>query len=182
MGKQTLDDGRSLSLLPASIFLLVAVLQLLDGFVVRLSKREFRSTEEEQIQQEIKQHLKAATLLSTPSTFAQAAKLRRMAAAKEKELLKIQEVNRRAKGVPCDLYARALMIMKVITYLVLSWWFWGVPVAAAPQQLLQPFGKVLSWRAGDPATGFIMVGIVPWLVLTTRISKFLCQKLSNVIH
>ncbi|MQL86567.1 hypothetical protein Taro_019086 [Colocasia esculenta] len=40
-------------------------------------------------------------------------------------------------------------------------------------------GKFLSWRGGDSATGLITVGIVPWLVLTTRVSKFFCQKLSS---
>ncbi|MQL86568.1 hypothetical protein Taro_019087 [Colocasia esculenta] len=93
MGGETLGGGgggggRFLSLVPSSIFLIVAIIQLFDGLVARVKKREFRSSEEYQLRQEIKQLLNEATLLSTPSTFAQAAKLRRAAAAKEKELLK----------------------------------------------------------------------------------------------
>lgn len=178
MGGGTPGGGGPL-LSPLSILLLVVLLQLLDGFVDFLRKRGLRSNEEVQLQQEIKQLLKEAGQLSTPSTFAQAAKLRRMAAAKEKELSKKREEYSREKKWSYDMFARALLVLKVILYAGLTWHFWGVPVAAVPQHLLQPFGRILSWRSGDAVTGQIMVGIIPWLVLTNRVSKFLFQKVSK---
>ncbi|RZS13062.1 hypothetical protein BHM03_00044584 [Ensete ventricosum] len=92
------NGGGSGLLSPIFIFFLVVVLQTLDG-LLELVKR-----------------------VSEPSTFAQSAKLRRMAAAKEKELLR--------------------SIYTVLLYATLVLRFWGVPVAAVPHHLLQPFGKI----------------------------------------
>ncbi|XP_020115082.1 tail-anchored protein insertion receptor WRB [Ananas comosus] len=169
------------ALSPLSIFLLVAALQLLDGFVDLLKKRGSRSSEQLKLRQEIKQLLKDASSLSTPSTFAQAAKLRRLAAAKEKELAKKQEEDNKEKKWSYDLYSRTLMISKVLIYASLVWRYWGVPVAAVPQHLLQPLGRIFSWGARDSATGVVMVGIIPWLVLTSRVSKYLYQKFSECL-
>nr|CAB3457786.1 unnamed protein product [Digitaria exilis] len=52
------------------------------------SPRGSQSDEQIKLRLEIKELLKEANQLSTPSTFAQAAKLKRLAAAKEKELAK----------------------------------------------------------------------------------------------
>ncbi|XP_073011501.1 protein GET1 isoform X1 [Typha latifolia] len=162
---------------PLSIFLLVAALHLLDRLLEFVKKRGSRSGEQRRLREEINKLLKEASSLSTPSTFAQAAKLRRLAAAKEKELVRNQEENNKEKSY--DSYARVLMISKVLIYAGLIWLFWSIPVAAVPQHLLQPFGKIFSWRAGDATSGQVMVGIIPWLVLTSRTSKFLCEKLSK---
>ncbi|CAA6666654.1 unnamed protein product [Spirodela intermedia] len=180
MGDGALEDGRLLSPWPTAIFLLVGILQLIDRFIGRLKKKESRTAEENQLIEEIKELLKQASLLSTPSSFAHAAKLQRMAAAKQKELVKIQQENKKNKRVSYDSCARAFMLLKVIIYLGLSWWFWGVPIAEVPRQFLQPLGRMLSWRAADPATDVIKVGIIPWLVLTNRVSKFLSQKLPDL--
>ncbi|OWM83683.1 hypothetical protein CDL15_Pgr004113 [Punica granatum] len=51
-------------------------------------QRAFKNVAEEQLRGEIKKLLRDASTLSQPSTFAQASKLRRQAAAKEKELAK----------------------------------------------------------------------------------------------
>ncbi|KAK1320051.1 hypothetical protein QJS10_CPA03g02424 [Acorus calamus] len=168
---ETLDRSAPL------ILSLVLLLQLIATSFEILKKRS-SSSDEIQLRQQIKQLLKEASSLSTPSTFAQAAKLRRAAAAKEKELTKCRECLNEKKS-SYDLYLRVLSVVKVLAYLVLSWSFWGIPVAAIPHQLVQPFGKMLSWGARDPASSHIMVGIVPWLVLTTRVSKHLCLKLAN---
>ncbi|KAK1297081.1 hypothetical protein QJS10_CPB15g00232 [Acorus calamus] len=101
----------------------------------------------------------SSILICRPSTFAQAAKLRRAAAAKEKELAKCRECLNEKKS-SYDLYLRVLSVVKVLAYLVLSWSFWGIPVAAIPQQLVQPFGKMLSWGARDPASTHIMSATV----------------------
>ncbi|CAL9168069.1 unnamed protein product [Musa hybrid cultivar] len=164
---------------PLFIFFLVVVLQTLDGLLDFVKRKGMHSAEEVQLRKEIKQLLKEASSLSTPSTFAQSAKLRRLAAAKEKELLRKQEEHRKEKSWFYELCGRVLLVIKVLLYATLVLQFWGVPVAAVPHHLLQPFGKILSWRAGNSATGQIMVGMVPWLILTSRVSKFLWQKLSK---
>ncbi|XP_073011502.1 protein GET1 isoform X2 [Typha latifolia] len=130
---------------PLSIFLLVAALHLLDRLLEFVKKRGSRSGEQRRLREEINKLLKEASSLSTPSTFAQAAKLRRLAAAKEKELVRNQEENNKEKSY--DSYARVLMISKVLIYAGLIWLFWSIPVAAVPQHLLQPFDIFLeSWR------------------------------------
>ncbi|KAK6114832.1 hypothetical protein DH2020_007101 [Rehmannia glutinosa] len=143
-----------------------------------------------------------------PSTFAQAAKLRRMAAAKEKELAKHQEMHEKDMKLSFGTYEKLLMISKVvsfnswkfeiITFLLLGFfgtqsavsytgcydvmlilWFWKIPVTTISDQLVQPFGKLLSWRAGKSLKDNVVVGIIPWLIVSTRVSKFICRKVMN---
>ncbi|KAG5530016.1 hypothetical protein RHGRI_030396 [Rhododendron griersonianum] len=148
-----------------------------------------------------------------PSTFAQAAKLRRMAASKEKDLAKstkflvvimkasdplplqaeytiklkmdrvflnvFQELHSKEMKLSYDSYSKGLTILKVFTFFSLVCWFWRLPVAAISKQLVEPFGKVLSWRGGSPPNDNVMVGIIPWLILSTRVSKFICRKVFN---
>ncbi|XP_016459289.2 protein GET1-like isoform X4 [Nicotiana tabacum] len=135
------------------------------------------NAEELQLRAEIKQLLKEANAMSQPSTFAQATKLRRMAAAKEQELVKNREKLRKVMKSSYDSHTKTLMILKVLMYLLLIIWFWRIPVASIPKQLVQPFGKILSWRAGGHVNENVMVGIIPWLILSTRISKLICRKI-----
>ncbi|RWR92946.1 tail-anchored protein insertion receptor WRB isoform X2 [Cinnamomum micranthum f. kanehirae] len=159
-------------------FFVVFVLQLLSRLLKILKKRGSVNTEQFRLRQEIKQLLKEASSFSSPSTFAQAAKLRRIAAAKEKELSKMQECQNNEQKGPYDLHLNGVLVLKVLTYLGLTWWFWGSPIAAVSEQLLQPFiGKMLSWKAGESRAGYAMVGIVPWLILTTNVSKLICRRL-----
>ncbi|MFS7969615.1 putative Get1 family protein [Helianthus anomalus] len=92
-----------------------------------------------QLRAEIKRLLKEAAALSQPSTFAQAAKLRRAAAAKEKELAKTQETLTMEMKTSFGLYERILMISKIVVFTVLTLWLWRVPVAAISKELVQPF-------------------------------------------
>ncbi|KAI5319872.1 hypothetical protein L3X38_039580 [Prunus dulcis] len=123
-------EGHRRSVAAPLVFIVVVVLQFVSRGLQQLKKRGVKTATANRLRGEIKDLLKEASSLSQPSTFAQAAKLRRMAAVKEKEL------------------ANFLFISKVLTYLVLIWWFWRVPIASISQELVQPFGKVLSWRAG----------------------------------
>jgi hypothetical protein len=116
-----------------------------------------------------------------PSTFAQATKLKRLAVAKEKELTKIQEQDTKGKQSLYDKYGKILLVTKVLIYALLVLWFWSTPVTTVPRHLLQPFGKMFSLRGVDSATGNVVVGILPWLFLTSRVSKLLCQKFSFVL-
>ncbi|KAJ1290705.1 hypothetical protein BS78_02G265800 [Paspalum vaginatum] len=163
------------------VLLLVSALQLLDSYLDLARKTGSHSDEQIKLRLEIKQLLKEADQLSTPSTFAQAAKLKRLAAAKEKELAKIQEQDIKEKQSLYDKYRKFLLLTKVLIYAMLILCFWRNPVTTVPRHLLQPFGKMFSWRGIDAATGHVVVGILPWLFLTSRASKFLCQKFGFVL-
>ncbi|KAJ6305203.1 hypothetical protein OIU78_020693 [Salix suchowensis] len=162
------------SLAAPLIFFIVVAFQFVSQYLHKLNKKGSKSATEIQLRAEIKQLLKEASTLSQPSTFAQAAKLRRLAAAKEKELVNYKEVHKEMK-LSSDSYPKVLFISKVFTYFVLICWFWKTPVAEIPQQLVQPFGRFLSWRAGGLLNNNVMVGIIPWLILSTRVSKFACR-------
>ncbi|KAK9109457.1 hypothetical protein Sjap_017517 [Stephania japonica] len=115
----------------------------------------------------------------SPSTFAEASKLRRLAAAKEKELQKGQELHNKEKTLSYDQYLQYLKVFKVVVYLLLILWFWKEPVATVSQQLLKPFGNALCWGPTDYLNDHVPVGIIAWLVISNRVSKFICQKLSK---
>ncbi|XP_041022375.1 protein GET1 [Juglans microcarpa x Juglans regia] len=173
-GEETL--GHRGSLAAPLIFVIVIGFQFLSRWLEHFKKnRGSKSAVSIQLRGEIKQILKEASSLSQPSTFAQAAKLRRLAAAKEKELANYQESMSKEMKVSYDLYLKVLFLSKVFTYFVLVCWFWRVPVATISEQLVQPFGRVLSWRAGGTLNNNVMVGIIPWLILSTRVSKFVCR-------
>ncbi|OIT35326.1 PREDICTED: uncharacterized protein LOC109243541 [Nicotiana attenuata] len=159
------------------IFLIVVAVQYLSRYVEINMSRVSVNAGELQLRTEIKQLLKEANAMSQPSTFAQAAKLRRMAAAKEQELLKNHEKLRKEMKSSYDSHTKTLMILKVLMYLLLIIWFWRIPVASIPKQLVQPFGKILSWQAGGHVNENVMVGIIPWLILSTRVSKLICRKI-----
>ncbi|XP_050226364.1 protein GET1 isoform X2 [Mercurialis annua] len=172
--EQTLEQGRS-SLAAPLIFLTVICFQLISARLELLKKRAAKSATEVQLRAEIKQLLKEASSYSQPSTFALAAKLRRLAAAKEKELANRQEMHMKEMKLSYDLYLRVTFGLKIVTYFLMICWFWRTPVAAISQQLVQPFGRLLSWGAGGHFNDNILVGIIPWLVLSTRVSKFVCR-------
>lgn len=180
-----MDDPKSMISgveVPAAPLILVVVLSMhiLFGYIQQyLSKLQKRmmNPEEVQVVQEIKRLLKEAKSLSTPSTFAQAAKLRRAAAAKEKELLQIRQKLSVEKGLSSQLHLMAPKILKACIYLGFAWWFWGVPIAVVSTQLLQPFGSALSLRVGGSNDCLVKIGIIPWLLLTTRVSVFVSHKL-----
>ncbi|KAJ4881139.1 hypothetical protein Rs2_38194 [Raphanus sativus] len=150
---------------------------------VPVAVKEARPVEEERVEEhegsglrsEIKQLLREATGLSQPATFAQAAKLRRSAASKEKELAQYLEHHNKEINLSYDLYGKVLLASKVVVYIILVLWFWRTPIAIIAKQLVQPFGRLLSWGTGGHLTGHVMVGIIPWLILSTRVSKYVCR-------
>lgn len=174
MGETLEQHERSLA--APLIFTTVVAFQFLSRYIEYKKKITTLNTEDVQLRAEIKQLLKEASSLSQPSTFAQAAKLRRMAAAKEKELAKSQELHSKEMKLSYDSYVKPLKMLKVFTYFALILWFWRIPVAVISEQLVQPLGKVLSWRAGGRSNDNVMVGIIPWLIISTRVSKFICRK------
>jgi len=182
---ETMDDPKSMISgveVPAAPLILVVVLSMhilfgyIQQYLGKLQKR-MMNPEEVQVVQEIKRLLKEAKSLSTPSTFAQAAKLRRAAAAKEKELLQIRQKLSVEKGLSSQLHLMAPKILKAFIYLGFVWWFWGVPIAVVSTQLLQPLGSALSLRVGGSKDCLVKIGIIPWLLLTTRVSVFVSRKL-----
>ncbi|XP_022880796.1 uncharacterized protein LOC111398074 [Olea europaea var. sylvestris] len=65
---------------------------------------------------------------------------------------------------------------QVLTFVVLIIWFWRMPVANISEELLQPFDKMLSWRAGGALKDHVMVGIIPWLMVSARVNRFIYRK------
>ncbi|XP_021726734.1 tail-anchored protein insertion receptor WRB-like [Chenopodium quinoa] len=170
------DDGSSLA--APTIFILVALLQFIPRYLEhQIKSGGAPSDEEKELRAEIKQLLKEASTLSQPSTFAQAAKLRRTAAAKEKELTKCQEQQILDRKSLYNPYMKYVTPVKALTYLLLGVWFWKYPVASISKELVQPFGRMLSWKSGGGSEDKVMVGIVPWLILCSRVSKLICRKI-----
>ncbi|RZC88074.1 hypothetical protein C5167_015876 [Papaver somniferum] len=151
--KETLEIQNSLA--APLILILTFFLQIAPVFLSYLKeKRGSWNAKEIELKQQIKELLKEAAPLSNPSTFAQAALLRRKAAAKEKELEQCQELHKQKNHY--DMCLKALSVLKVIAYPLLILWFWRNPVAVVPQQLVQPLGRIFSWRTLDPVSSHIM--------------------------
>ncbi|KAL9267884.1 GET1-like protein [Drosera capensis] len=160
--EDSVEQGNSLA--APTVFIIVFVIQFLPRYLEHHIKSGTLSETELKLRAEIRELLKEASAYSQPSTFAQAAKLRRIAAAKEKELAKkpggnrrlqgradkkelrrrVQEVQMKVKKSSYDPYMKAMMPIKILTYLVLAVWFWGSPVAAISKELVQPFGWDLA--------------------------------------
>ncbi|KAI3442325.1 uncharacterized protein J3R85_001258 [Psidium guajava] len=173
MPEETLE--RRSSVAAPLVFAVVMAFHFLSWWFDRLKKAGSVGEMEIRLRREIRELLKEASTLSQPSTFAQAAKLRRLAHAKEKELAKIQESRSREMKYSYDLYSRVLFYIKVFTYFVLICWFWKAPIATISQQLVQPFGRLLSWGAVSYLGDHVMVGIIPWLILSTRVSRYVVK-------
>ncbi|CAI0421797.1 unnamed protein product [Linum tenue] len=145
------------SIVAPLIFSIVVLFQLASRRLELLKRNASKSEKEVQLRAEIKRLYKEASTFSQPSTFAQAAKLRRSAAAKEKELANYQESQGKEVKMSYDLYIKILFLLKVITYSLFVCWYWKAPVAVVSQQLVQPFGKLLSWSAGSHLTNNVTV-------------------------
>ncbi|CAD6337339.1 unnamed protein product [Miscanthus lutarioriparius] len=94
------------------VFLLVSALHMLECILDLVKRRGSISDEQLKLRVQITELLKEASALSTPSTFAQAAKLKRLAGAKEKELAKMQELNIKGKQSLYEQYGKALLATK----------------------------------------------------------------------
>ncbi|KAL5143119.1 hypothetical protein HKD37_09G026148 [Glycine soja] len=123
MGDEASEEHQR-SLAAPFIFFVVLAFQFASHWIDHFKKSGSDKEKETKLRGEIKELLKEASSLSQPSTFAQAAKLKRLAAAKERELAK-----------------------------------W----------------RLLSWRTGGVQNSNIMVGIIPWLIVSTRVSRFICR-------
>ncbi|KAI3813670.1 hypothetical protein L1987_18399 [Smallanthus sonchifolius] len=173
--EETLEQHTN-SLIAPIIFIFVFTLQLFDKYLAHLKTNVSVSEKDVQLRAEIKQLLNEAAALSEPSTFAQSAKLRRMAASKERELAKSQESASKEIKKSVILFEKILMISKILTYLIFIVCFWRVPVAAISKELVQPFGRFLSWKTGGLVNGSVMVGVIPWLIISNRVGKYFCNK------
>jgi secreted Zn-dependent insulinase-like peptidase len=94
-------------------FVVVVVFQLLSKWLDQLKKKGSKNTRESELRTEIKQLLREASALSQPATFAQAAKLRRSAATKEKELAQYLEQHHKEIKLSYDMYGKGLLASKV---------------------------------------------------------------------
>ncbi|KAG5060903.1 hypothetical protein JHK87_001932 [Glycine soja] len=166
---------RERSLAAPLIFLIVAAFQFAYYCLDHVKKSGSDSEKEIQLRAEIKQLLKEANSMSQPSTFAQAAKLKRLAVAKERELSKYQNSCHKDDAS----YAKVLLILKYLTYGVLLIWFWRVPVASISLQLVQPFGSLLSWKTRGVQNNSVTIGIISWLIVSARVCRFVRRAYSK---
>nr|XP_043606656.1 protein GET1-like [Erigeron canadensis] len=164
------------------IFFFVLIFQLFDKFLSDMKKKANVNEKDVQLRAEIKQLLKEAATLSEPSTFAQSAKLKRLAAAKERELTRSQESASKKIKPKLVLFEKMLIISKVLTYLTFIVWFWRIPVATISTELVQPFGRFLSLKTGRSFSDTVMVGIIPWLILSNRVGKYFCDIIAYIFE
>ncbi|XP_061346016.1 protein GET1-like [Gastrolobium bilobum] len=175
MGDEEATHEHQKSLAALLIFLIVAAFQCAYLWLDHLKKSGSDNEKDIQLRGEIKYLSKQASLLSQPSTFAQAAKLRRLAAAKERELAKYQNLNHKDTA----LYTKVLLASKYLTYGLMIIWFWRVPVAGISQQLVQPFGRFLSWKSGGVQSNDVMIGVISWLIVSARVCRFVRRAYSR---
>ncbi|KAL1315955.1 protein GET1 [Arachis duranensis] len=169
MGDEASHEHRDQGSLAAPfVFLVVASVQFSYFCLDYLKKKGSVNDKQNQLRAEIKGLLKEAKLLSQPATFAQAAKLKRLAATKEKELAKFQNMHHRDYA----LYTKLMLVTKYVTYALLLFWFWHVPVASISMQLVQPFGRLLSWNTSRVQENHATIGIISWLVVSARFCRF----------
>ncbi|KAL0727757.1 hypothetical protein Bca4012_023850 [Brassica carinata] len=143
-GENVIDD-RGFLAAPLTFFFVV-VFQLLSKKLDQLEKTGSNNTKETELRSEIKQLLREATALSQPATFAQAAKLRRSAATREKELAQYVDQHNKEIKLSYDQHGKVLLASKALVYLILVFCFWRTPIAIIAKQLVQPFGHVMaSW-------------------------------------
>ncbi|XP_071694822.1 protein GET1-like [Rutidosis leptorrhynchoides] len=163
------------------IFILVLIYHLFDKFLI-VAKQKVRVNEKDaELRAEIKQLLKEAATLSEPSTFAQSAKLKRMAAAKGRELSTSQNTARKDVRPLVNLLEKLLLIGKVLMYVLLIVWFWRIPVAAISKELVEPFGRFLSWKTEGSINNDVMVGVIPWVILSNRVGKYFVNKVFKYV-
>ncbi|XP_027912325.1 uncharacterized protein LOC114171574 isoform X2 [Vigna unguiculata] len=169
------SDERERLLAAPFIFLIVAAFQFAYYCLDKVAKGGSHRETEARLREEIKQLSKEASLMSQPSTFAQAAKLKRLANAKEKELSKYHNSSHKDYAV----YSKVVLVFKYLTYALLLMWFWRVPVASVHRQLVQPFGSLLSWKSGGVQSNSAPIGIISWLVVSARVCRFVRRAYSK---
>ncbi|CAA0809935.1 Unknown protein [Striga hermonthica] len=67
---------------------------------------------------------------------------------RRRSLRNIKKCVKKDMNMSFSTYEKLLLISKVVTYVLLVLWFWKMPVTTISDQLVQPFGKLISWRAG----------------------------------
>nr|ACU17964.1 unknown [Glycine max] len=107
MGDEASEEHQR-SLAAPFIFFVVLAFQFASHWIDHFKKSGSDKEKETKLRGEIKELLKEASSLSQPSTFAQAAKLKRLAAAKERELAKCQNLHHKDDA----LYSKVLLISK----------------------------------------------------------------------
>lgn len=144
-----------------------------------LRKKKNLNPAEQQLASEIKDLLRQANSLTTPSTFAKAAKLKRTAVAKERELTQLRQSLGKEQPWFLSWHMVLPKAMKVIMYLVLAYWFWGSPISTVASRSIHPFDKTLAWKTHDDDYqdgNLSKIGILPWMIICMRVCAFLTKK------
>lgn len=162
---------------PIVSFAFVLITRLASRLIALSLRAKKVQPAEHQLTMEIKDLLRQASSLSSPSTFAKATKLRRMAASKEKELTQLTHSLAKERRWSNSLQAVFPTALEVVACLSLGYWYWGCTISTMASQSIRPFDKALLWKTKiSEDDKYVMIGIVPWLVLCTRVSLFLSKK------
>eukprot|EP00250_Pteridium_aquilinum_P003829 c14106_g1_i1 orf=103-645(+) len=142
-----------------------------------LRTRRKPSLAEQELASHIKDLLRQANSLSTPSTFAKAAKLKRTAVAKERELIQLRHINGKEQRWSLSWHAVIPKALQTLMYLSLAYWYWGYPLSTVPSQSLHPFDNTITWRTFScQDRNLTKIGILPWLVICSRVCIILAKK------
>ncbi|BBN04188.1 tail-anchored protein insertion receptor [Marchantia polymorpha subsp. ruderalis] len=164
----------------AAIFVILLLLHLFLEYYSRITPTGQLRPQERELVKEIRELHRAADALATPATFSKSAKLKRSAAAKEKELALLRQNLALQKGWWLSLYSTAPNALEVVVYMILAQWFWHTSVATIPASFLQPVSFLQPYELSsnkESLGGEVAVGILPWLALTSRVSKFVSTKI-----
>ncbi|KAL3683833.1 hypothetical protein R1sor_001855 [Riccia sorocarpa] len=159
----------------AAIFAVLLVLHLFGEYFSRIVPIKPVIPRESELLKEIRELHRSADSFSTPSTFSKAAKLKRQATLKEKELAALRQDISGQTNWWFTLYSAAPKALKFTVYIILAQWFWRTSVATVPISFVQPFEFLVS-PDKKAAGGEVTVGIISWLILTSRVSKFITSK------
>ncbi|KAI5064448.1 hypothetical protein GOP47_0021118 [Adiantum capillus-veneris] len=161
------------------VSLLLLLLAHLASRMLALCLRTKRklSPAEQQLASEIKDLLRQAGSLTTPSTFAKAAKLKRIAVAKERELVQLRHSHGKEQDWPFLWHILNPNVLQVLVYAILVYRYWGSPLLTIPSQSIYPLDSTISWRtAALQNNGAVKIGILPWLLVCSRVCIFLAKK------
>ncbi|KAI5063823.1 hypothetical protein GOP47_0020493 [Adiantum capillus-veneris] len=118
-----------------------------------------------------------SSLISRPSTFAKAAKLKRIAVAKERELVQLRHSHGKEQDWPFLWHILNPNVLQVLVYAILVYRYWGSPLLTIPSQSIYPLDSTISWRtAALQNNGAVKIGILPWLLVCSRVCIFLAKK------
>ncbi|GBG61055.1 hypothetical protein CBR_g18647 [Chara braunii] len=138
------------------------------------------SKTEQSIWKQYKALEREADTLTTPDTFVEGARKRRLANAKKKEL----ENYRRMKATKLSAWKVARIVMPYVirwgAYIYLAYSFWHFPISVLPAELLVPVGRMLSFPEDRLWVKNGGVSIIPFLSMSSLVASSFLASLGSI--